>query len=159
MNKLIWSNCLLDGANSVTHFLSIRDVEVLWTDSILLCDQYVSLPFWNTPAGQDWLRLNVGCMRIFFFRVAVYLIMYRQLLSCCISPASSAASCHRIISQCLWLRPNVKPLGTITVSQFTWGRSQTAFHQHKREKLQDRRDSIMAHFVLTLTLVRHLRLH
>lgn len=144
----------MTGVNSLTHSLSFfqwcgsplsRFHLALWSICVFAFLKHTSRP------GLIEAKCRM-CEDFFFFflKVVLYLIMYWQLLSCCISPAASTASCHRIISQCLWLRPNVKPQGAITVSQFTWGRSQTAFHQHKREKLQDKRDSIMVHFVLTL---------
>lgn len=95
----------------------------------------LGLFFWNTSAGQDWFRLYVGCVRFFFKCGPVFdHVLYRQWLSFCISLAASTGSFHRIISQCLWLWADRKLQGAITVSQFTWARSQTAFHQHRRKR-------------------------
>lgn len=132
INEFIWLNCLLDDWCSLSNPASFHPCAACESferiPSRPLINTCLCLSFWNAPAGRDWLRLNVGCVR-FFQSVALYLITYWQLLSCRISPAASTASCHGIISRCLWPRPDVKPRGAITVSQFTWDRSHAAFHK------------------------------
>lgn len=102
INKLIYLNCLLDDRCSLS-----TQAATLWADPSLAFNRCASLApsIWNATnrAGlieAKWRMCDFFCF-FFFLSVALYLIMYWQSLSCCITSAVSTASCHGIIGRCL----------------------------------------------------------